>query len=225
MSNDLERIFDVDDDTVENSGDSFADALSEGYLPKFNLFMPSLYNDEFLADLKDAVSDVRAIPTDEFFVKKQAKETLDVELVRNECTFEVRLLRVYASKAFADDEGVFGTFNFAGLRKARPSNSKMHSFFSNIISVVEENVDALKASDFPETKLDELKALLIRLETERDEQLSLKRQRSLLTVHRVKALNHLWELMAEVSSVREFALAGDAVGQELFALPQREVQL
>ncbi len=222
MSSEIERIFDVEDEVVESYGDSFADALSENYLAKFNSFMPSLYNEEFLLDVKGAVVDVRNIPTDEFFVKKQAKETLDVQMVRDQCTFETRLLRVYAAKAFDQNPGVYGTFNFSGLKKARSSNTKMHTFFSNLITVVEENILALRGADFPETKFDELKQLLIKLETEHDEQQSVMRQRVLLTDHRVKALNHLWELMAELSSVREFALPGDAVGQELFALPQRE---
>ncbi len=222
MSSDIERIFDVEDEVVESCGDSFADALAENYLAKFNSFMPSLYNDEFLLDVKDAVVDIRKIPTDAFFVKKQAKETLDVQMVRDQCTFETRLLRVYASKAFGQNPGIFRTFNFTGLRKARSSNTKMRTFFSNLIIIIEENLIALRGADFPETKLDELKQLLIKLETEQDEQQSVMRQRVLLTEHRVKALNHLWELMVELSSVREFALPGDSVGQDLFSLPQRE---
>ncbi len=221
MSRDIVRIFDVEDITVISSGDSFSKALEDTYLPKFSSFMGNLFNSDFLVDMQSAIADIRAIPTDEFFIKKQMKETADVELVRDQCAFEVRMLRVFASKAFADSPAVYDTFNFPGVHKVRKSSNKMKAYFSNLLSIVNENSDALLAVNFPETKYAELTALLGQFETEHDEQLSIKRQRALLTVHRVKALNHLWELMKEVSSVREFALPGDLVGQGIFALPQR----
>lgn len=221
MSETVERSFSVEDHEVPTCGDAFADALEESYLSSFTAFMPSVFTADFLADLKGAVEDVRAIPTDEFFVKKQAKETLDVEMVRSECAFEIRLLRVYAGKAYRDNPGVLGTFNFSGLSKARGSSEKMRTFISNLISVVEDNLTDLIAADYPETKLDELKRLLVDLDREWDEQSAVMRERVQLTNHRIKALNHLWALMKELSEVREFALADDPAGQEIFKLPQR----
>ncbi len=44
----------------------------EGYLNNFERFMPTLYNADFLDEMRDAVEDAQSIASDEFYVKKQA---------------------------------------------------------------------------------------------------------------------------------------------------------
>lgn len=99
---------------------------------------------------------------------------------------------------FTGNPSVFNQFEFSALRKAKDNNEKMCTYLDDIIKVVDENIDALIAGDYPEEKRDVFKTLQTDLEREWDEQKSLMRQRGGLTAHRVRALNTIWTLMKEL---------------------------
>lgn len=218
MATDSVRRYNVSDAEMLSEARNFTSQLSK-HLADFTAFDPQTFTTESVDEHSNTIKEAEELPTDNVLIDIMANSTKTVTKTLEICYDEISYTKYYVKKIFKDNKPVMNQFGYNDLSAIRKNSDKMIRFMEDFVGVISTYETQLSEAGYPAGKKDELAALRDQLKSQRDTQITLKKERPIQTAIRVAKLNEVWSNMTKISEAANILFKDNAELRNVFTLP------
>ncbi len=190
------------------------------YQTSFNHFnkavFPVDYQDRTLASKLDTA---RAIMSDAFILKSQAKETADVKLAIKKLLKPMKALSFIVETRFEEQPVILKEFLLTQLISKSYSADTLISFTKDTLNTIEKHREKLSESGLSQELVDTINQDCITLDQQRREQIETIKARPGITHDRIEKMNDLWKELLSINKAADVIFENQPEVKKLFELP------
>ncbi len=186
----------------------------------FAHFNPGIFTQSFLSSYAARVKQAESLPSDNLCIGLLAEATEKLEHARCEAVVATRLLRHFATIAFAKEPEQLNRFAFGAFQKARRQRERFRTLFDEMVRQAEALAAPLASHHYSDVHREELQRINEHIQELSAEQQSAKNRRTTHAQQRVEGLNALWTQMKQISEAAKILYRYEPERQALFALPK-----
>jgi hypothetical protein len=175
---------------------------------------------EYGTTIKNAVSAVTALKSDQVIIDQMAELTQGVLNAMGTCNTDYKTIAYFVRKAFKNNKAMQNQFGFNDIEKVRKSQPKMVLFMEEHAGTAMEHKTELVAQGCKEELIDKLLLDALNLKTANINQEKFKKERGVITQERVKLLNEVYKLLKPISEVAQIIYSDDAARLAKYNLPR-----
>lgn len=191
------------------------------YKASFNSFndviFPPDYEDVVLGK---KLLEAKEILSDAFVVKRQAKETADVQEAIKKLLRPMKILAFIVNTHFARNSVVLDEFMLNRLHTKAQSVDTLIGFTKDALNTVEKYQDELVESGLKPELVTIIKEACASLDKERRQQIKIIKTRPGLTQERVEKMNDIWQELVKLSRAANVIFEDHPQVKVLFDLPR-----
>ncbi|MEI7425273.1 MAG: carboxypeptidase-like regulatory domain-containing protein [Candidatus Staskawiczbacteria bacterium] len=165
---------------------------------KFEQFDPEL-DTKYANNINNKIQEVENIPPDYVLVAQQMQETQRVISLSNMAISNIRTIKYYIEKAFAEKQLYLYEFGYPELKKAINSQSKMILLLKNYVITLDKYRNELSQKGLSQTIIDDMHKISCDLDNANIKQEQAKKARYIATGNRVKAFDELWQMIGNIA--------------------------
>lgn len=133
----------------------------------------------------------------------------EVQSAMEKCKNYFMMFKHFVEKAFPDDVTVWKEFGYDQYDYASKYQEEMIQFMNRLHITATKYKEQLAAVNFPQERIDEIKAVKLELDEADQRQESLKKNRTNITQERLSKLNSCWNEISEIARLGKLIFAND----------------
>jgi len=170
--------------------------------------------------IKTSIKVIQELETDRVIISQLAEKTQLVNNALAACNTAYRTIKFFVAKAFADNKAIQRKFSANNYAKLRQDHAAMILFFGDLIVIAEQYRAELIAAGCNAAVIDSLENLKINLSSAKSKQELFKKERIVLTQHRVDKLNDLYKLLVPISELAQIIFNDNSARLASYLLPK-----
>ncbi len=186
-------------------------------IKKFTEYDPA-FNENFaqgwLADIEAADN----IQKEDSVADMMTGLTQKVNDLMEECSAKFKLTRHFIRKAFPQNKAAQNEFGFNDFPKTSKNQPKMIQFMRNFQRAADKYSEQLIAANYTAENIAEIKTLADELDAANTEQESFKKDRIVMSQHRISVLNTCWEKCVQIANLGKLIFRDEPAAYNKYVL-------
>jgi hypothetical protein len=180
----------------------------------------STFTIEYETTIKNAISAVTALKSDQVIIDEMAECTQHVLDAMGTCNTDYKTIAYFVRKAFKNNKAVQNQFGFNDIEKVRRSQARMVLFMEEHAGTATDHKAELVAEGCNEALIDQLLVDAQNLKEANIKQEKFKKERGVITQERVKLLNGVYLLVKPINDIAQIIYSDDAARLAKYSLPK-----
>ena len=177
-----------------------------------------------LTELRDLLTEARAILSDNIIIDNQAEKTEIVINLMEQCRKQYGKLSYFIKKAFPESPATRNKFGENDYSKVRKTQSKMIFFMEDLAATAVKYSAELISAGAKQEYIDRTVQLSEELTQANKGQEMYMDTRPMLTEERIIIFNKIWGILQQLSKAAKIIYEGQIAKMKLFLIPQRSVK-